>query len=123
MKPKIIQTNEEYENALAYIETLWDAPDGSPQEQDLELFSFLVEDYEKKHYPIPLPDPISAILFRMEQQGLTRKDMQKYLGSQSKVSEILNGKRALSLSMIRRLNQELGIPAEVLLQNKGKANS
>ncbi len=120
MKPKIIQTIEEYENALAHIETLWGAPEGSSQEQELELFSFLVENYEKKHYPIPFPDPISAIVFRMEQQGLTRKDMKKYLGSQSKVSEILNGKRPLSLSMIRKLNQELDIPAEVLLQEKGK---
>jgi antitoxin component HigA of HigAB toxin-antitoxin module len=80
MKPKIIKTEEEYENALAYIETLMDAVPGSPEENDLELFAMLAEDYEERHFPIELPDPIEAIKFRMEQGGLTRKDNGKIPG-------------------------------------------
>ena len=97
-----------------------DAAPGSPEEEELELFSVLVERYEDEHYPIDLPDPVEAIKFRMEQEELSRKDMRKYLGSQSKVSEILNRKRTLSLSMIRALHDGLGIPAEVLLKEPGR---
>lgn len=118
MKPKIIRTEGEYQEALAYLESLMESQPGSPQAEELELFAYLVENYEKEHFPLDLPDPISAIEFRMEQQGLTRKDLQKYLGSQSKVSEVMSGKRPLSLSMIRKLHEGLGIPAEVLLQEK-----
>lgn len=120
MKAKIIKTEAEYEAALAHLETLMFATPDSPEEAELELFSLLIEKYEEEHYPIELPDPIEAIKFRMEQGGLTRKDMRKYLGSQSKVSEVLNYKRPLSLSMIRSLNEGLSIPAEVLLQEPGK---
>ncbi len=116
MKPKIIKTEAEYQSALRYLETLMDALPGTPEEEELELFSVLIEEYEKENFPIGLPDPIEAIKFRMEQQGLTRKDMEQYIGSQSKVSEILNGKRPLSLAMIRALHEKLDIPAEVLLQ-------
>ncbi|RLD05370.1 MAG: hypothetical protein DRI32_04180 [Chloroflexi bacterium] len=120
MKAKIIKTEAEYDAALAYVETLMDAEPNSPEEAELELFSVLVENYEKEKYPIGLPDPIEAIKFRMEQEGLTRKDMRVYLGSQSKVSEVLNRKRPLSLAMIRALHKGLDIPAEVLLQEPGK---
>ena len=120
MKPKILRTEADYEAALAHLETLMDSQPGSPEEEELELFAVLIENYEEKHFPVPLPDPVAAIEFRMEQQGLTRKDMQKYLGSQSKVSEVLSGKRPLSLSMIRKLHYQLGIPSEVLLQDKGR---
>jgi len=120
MKAKILHSETDYEKALAYLETLMETETGSAKEDDLELFSFLVENYEKEHFPLDLPDPIAAIEFRMEQQGLTHKDMQKYLGSQSKVSEVLRGKRPLSLSMIHKLHFKLGIPAEVLLQEKGR---
>jgi len=120
MKAKVIKTDSEYEAALAYVETLMDAEPGSPQEDELELFSILVEKYEEENYPIDLPDPIEAVRFRMEQEGLTRKDLAKYIGSQSKVSEVLNHKRPLSLAMIRALHEGLGIPAEVLLQSPGK---
>jgi len=113
---KIIKTEKEYEGTLARIEALMDAAPGSPQEEELELLTLLVEKYEEEHFPIHLPDPIEAILFRMEQQGLEPKDLIPYLGSQSKVSEVLNRKRPLSLSMIRNLQEGLGIPAEVLLQ-------
>jgi HTH-type transcriptional regulator / antitoxin HigA len=116
MDIKIIRTEAEYEQALARVETLMDAAPGSPQEDELELLALLVENYEQEHYPIDLPDPIEAIKFRMEQEGLEPKDMVKYLGSQSKVSEVLNHKRPLSLTMIRNLKEGLDIPAEVLLQ-------
>lgn len=120
MRAKVIKTEADYEAALAYVETLMDAEPGSPQEEELELFSFLIEKYEDEHYPIDLPDPVEAIKFRMEQEGLTRKDLVKYIGSQSKVSEVLNYKRPLSLTMIRALHEGLGIPAEVLLQSPGR---
>lgn len=119
MKAKIIKTEADYEAALAYIEGLMDAKPNSPEEEELELFSTLIEQYENEHYHIDLPDPIEAIKFRMEQQELTRKDMAAYIGSQSKVSEVLNRKRPLSLRMIRKLHTGLGIPAEVLLQEPG----
>ena len=120
MKIKIIRTEEEYEDSLTRLETLMDAPPGSPEEEELDLLSYLIDKYEEEHFPIDLPDPVEAIKFRMEQQGLTRKDLIPYIGSQSKVSEVLNHKRTLSLSMIRALHEGLGIPAEVLLQEPGK---
>jgi HTH-type transcriptional regulator/antitoxin HigA len=115
MKPKIIRNEIEHEKALAYLETLMDADPGSPEEEELELFSMLIEKYEQERYPMDLPDPIELIKFRMEQQALTPKDMIQYLGSQSKVSEVLNHKRNLSLEMIRRLHEGLGIPVDLLL--------
>ncbi len=114
MKPKIIKTETDYQAALTYLESLMDAQPGAPEEE-LELFAMLIETYEQKTFPIGLPDPVAAIQFRIEQQGLTRKDLEQYIGSQSKVSEVLNGKRPLSLTMIRALHTGLGIPAEVLL--------
>jgi len=120
MKIKIIRTESEYEQALARLEELMDAVPGSLKEEELEVLAILIEKYEEEHFPIDLPDPVEAILFRMEQQGLTRKDLIPYLGNQSKVSEILNHKRPLSLAMIRALHEGLGIPAEVLLREPGK---
>jgi len=117
MKPKIIKTAKDYDRALARVEKLMDLdPDKKSVEFDeLELLVLLVKQYEDQEFPMDLPDPITAIKFRMDQGGMTRKDMIPFLGSASKVSEILNGKRSLSLTMIRKLS-ELGIPAEVLLQ-------
>ena len=120
MEPKVLKNEKEYEAALQYLETLMDADPGSPEEEKLELFSLLVEEYEEEHYPIAPPDPIEAILFRMDQEGLTRKDLAQYIGSQSKVSEVLNGKRSLSKKMIRNLHEGLGIPADVLLKEPGR---
>lgn len=120
MKPKLIKNEAEYEAALAYVYTLMDAEPNSEEEEQLELFSMLIEQYEQEHYPIAPPDPVDAILFRMDQEGLTRKDLAAYIGSQSKVSEVLNRKRPLSLTMIRSLHEGLGIPADVLLQEPGK---
>lgn len=116
MEPRVIKTETEYEAALAYVETLMDATPNSPEEKALELFALLIDTYEQAHYPIDLPDPIEAIKFRMEQQGLQQKDMAPYLGSQSKVSEVLNRKRPLSLNMIRALHEGLGIPSRVLIR-------
>ena len=123
MKPKIIKTEAEYRAALAYLSTLMDAEPGMPEEDDLVLFSILIETYEKEHYPVGLPDPIEAIKYRMEQMGLSRKDIVQYFGSPSKVSEVLNRKRPLSISMIRALEKGLGIPAEVLIQEPGEGSA
>jgi HTH-type transcriptional regulator/antitoxin HigA len=116
MKPKILKTAADYENALAYVDRLMDAPPNSTQEAELELWSLLVERYEETKFPIDTPDPVDAIKFRMEQDGLRQKDLEKYFPNKSRVSEVLNHKRPLSLGMIRALNKGLGIPAEVLLR-------
>ena len=116
MEIKILKTETEYEAALERIDILMDAAPGSADEEELELLAILVEKYEQEYSPIDFPDPVEAIKFRMDQEGLSRKDMIKYLGSQSKVSEVLNYKRPLSLTMIRALSDGLNIPAEVLIQ-------
>lgn len=116
MYPKLIHTEEEYEAALAHVETLMDAEPGSPAEEELELWALLIENYEEAHHPIPPPDPVEAIHFRMDQLGLKPADLTAYIKSKSKVSEVLNRKRTLSLSMIRALHQGLGIPAEILVR-------
>ncbi len=115
MTIRLIKTEKDYDKALSRIEELMDAEADSPEMEELELLAALVEMYEEKRYPIDLPDPIDAIKFRMDQAGLSQKDMIPYLGSKSKVSEVLNRKRPLSLSMMRALNKGLGISAEVLL--------
>ena len=116
MKAKLLKTEADYAAALAYIETLMNAAPGSPEEDELSLFTLLVEQYEREHYPIDPPDPIDAILFRMDQEGLTRADLVPYIGSQSKVSEVLRRKRPLSITMIRNLHEGLRIPAATLIQ-------
>jgi HTH-type transcriptional regulator/antitoxin HigA len=116
MDIKPIKTEKEYEAALEEIERLFDADPGSPSGDRLEVLVTLVEAYEDIHYPIPLPDPIEAILYYMESRSLTRADLEKYIGSRARVSEILNRKRPLTLSMIQRLHEGLGISAEVLVQ-------
>ena len=115
MKAKVIKTESEYAAALARIEKLMDAKRNTPQGDELELLSLLVHDYEENVFPIDKPDPLAAIRFRMEQQGLEPKDLVPLLGSRSRVSEVLSGRRNLSLKMIRNLVGRLGIPAEVLL--------
>ena len=119
MKPKLIKTEPENEAALARLEEIFEAEPGTPEGDEAELLTALIGMYERKAYPMALPDPIEAIKFRMEQAGLKAKDLIPYIGSASKVSEVLAGKRALSLAMIRKLVNELGIPAEVLLQEAG----
>lgn len=116
MKPKVLKTEAEYEAALAQMYALMDAEPDSADEEALELWGLLIQQYEQARYPIDLPDPVDAILFRMEQAGLKPKDLIPYIGSQSKVSEVLNRKRRLSLTMIRNLRDGLGIPADALLR-------
>ena len=115
---KLIKTKAEHNAAMERLSALMDADPalGSPESDELELLAHLIETYEAKAHPISLPDPIDAIRFRMEQAGLTRKDLAPIIGSLPKVSEVLNRKRPLSIAMMRRLQTELGIPAEVLLQ-------
>jgi HTH-type transcriptional regulator/antitoxin HigA len=115
MRPKLIKTQKEYKAALKRIEKLMEAKPRTPQGDELELLSALVEIYEREHEPIPPPDPVDAIRFRMEQEGLKPKDLIPLIGSRSRVSEILSGRRPLSLKMIRNLHHGLGIPAESLL--------
>lgn len=116
---RLIKNEKDYEKALSRIEELMDARAGTAEMDELELLTALVEMYEDQHYPISPPDPIEAIKFRMDQLGLTQKDMVPYVGSKSKVSEVLNGKRPLTLAMMRSLNMDLGISAEVLLKEPG----
>ncbi len=117
MLPRIIKSEAENEAALRELERLWDAPQDSPEAQAAELWTLLIENFEKEHYPILPPDAVSAILFLMDQQGLAPKDLVPHIGSKGKVSEVLNRKRPLSLAMIRKLHQGLGIPLDVLIQD------
>jgi HTH-type transcriptional regulator / antitoxin HigA len=116
MKIKPIRTEKDYETALARIEEIFDAEPDTPAGDELEILASLVETYEKKNYPIELPDPIEAIKVRMEDLGLDRKDLESAIGSKGRISEILNRKRPLTLPMIQRLSEKLGLPTEVLAQ-------
>ncbi len=113
---KVLKTENDYNRALADLEHLLDAKDGTVEADLLDVLCLLIEKYEEEHYPIDPPDPISAIKFRMEQTGLSPKDLIPFIGSRSKVSEVLSGKRELTLAMIRSLNKHLGIPADVLIK-------
>ncbi|MEM9685630.1 MAG: hypothetical protein AAF934_01740 [Bacteroidota bacterium] len=110
-----IKTEQDYNIAISRIEELWGAKKDTPEGDEFDILATLVESYEMRHYPIAPPDPIDAIKFRMEQMEMTKADMVQYLGSQSRVSEILNRKRSLTLRMIKSLYKGLKIPAEVLL--------
>lgn len=116
---KLIKTEEDYSLVLSRIEYLMDAEANTPEADELELLATLIELYEDEHYAMDTPDPIDAIKFRMEQMGLNQQGLVPFIGSKSKVSEILNKKRSLTLSMMRSLHQNLGIPAEVFLQKTG----
>lgn len=116
MDLKPIRTEAEHAEALADIERLWDAPEGSPEADRLEVLAMLVEAYEKAHFPIPAPDPVSFLEYVMDARGLTRKDMEPYIGPRGRVADILNRTRPLSVAMIRRLSAGLNLPADVLIQ-------
>ena len=116
MVHRVIKTEEEYSLSIKRLEEIFDSEVGSKEGDELELLSLLIDNYEKNQYPIDLPDPIEAIKFRMEQLDFKPKDLAKILGFRSRVTEILNKKRKLSLDMIRRLNRDLNIPTEVLIQ-------
>jgi HTH-type transcriptional regulator / antitoxin HigA len=113
---KPIRTKRDYEAALAEVAHLWGAKLGTPQGDRLDVLATLIDAYEAEHFPMDPPDPIEAIKFRMEQQGLTRKDLEPLIGTRTRVAEVLNHKRNLSIGMIRRLHKSLGIPAEVLIR-------
>ena len=110
-----IRTKRDYQRTLRRIETLMDAKSGTEEGDELEVLATLADVYEEKQFPVDAADPVEAILFRMEQQGLERKDLEAFIGSRHRVSEILNRKRGLSLQMIRKLHAGLGIPLEVLV--------
>jgi HTH-type transcriptional regulator / antitoxin HigA len=113
---KPIRSEADYEKALAEVERLWGARSGTPEGDRLDVLATLIDAYESAHHPIDPPDPIEAIKFRMEQQGLTRKDLEGILGSRTRIAEVLNRRRGLSIEMIRRLHDRLGISAEVLIR-------
>ena len=115
LKLKLINTEKEHKQALAAIERLWDSKPGTEEHDALEVLTLLVEDYEKRTFPMEEPDPIEAIRFRLEQMGKKQKDLVSIIGSRSRVSEVFNRKRRLSLAMIRRLHDELHIPFEALI--------
>jgi HTH-type transcriptional regulator/antitoxin HigA len=113
---KPIRSEEDYEEALAEAERLWGEPAGTPDGDRLDILATLIDAYEARHYPMDQPDPVEAIKFRMEQQGLTRKDLEPLIGTRTRVAEVLNRKRSLSITMIRRLHDRLGISADVLIR-------
>ncbi|MBV8411121.1 MAG: helix-turn-helix domain-containing protein [Alphaproteobacteria bacterium] len=115
-----IRTETDYEAALAEVETLWGAKAGTPKGDRLDVLATLIDAYEKEHCPMDQPDPIEAIKFRMEQQGLTRRDLEGIIGTRTRIAEVLNGRRGLSIAMIRRLNERLGIPADILIRPSRK---
>jgi HTH-type transcriptional regulator/antitoxin HigA len=111
-----IRTKRDYEAALKQVERLWGAKAGTPRGDRLDVLATLIDAYEAEHYPMDPPDPVEAIKFRMEQQGLTRRDLEDIIGTRTRVAEVLNRKRGLSIAMIRRLHQRLGISADVLIR-------
>lgn len=117
MEYKVIKNEKEYQKALNRLEKIFDAKKGSKEGDELELLSLLIDKYEQEKYPIDLPDPIDAIKFRMEQLGYKQKDLALAIGLKSRVSEILNRKRKLTLDMIRKLSEVLSIPTDVLVKD------
>ena len=117
---KPIRTKRDYEAALKEIKRLWGAKAGSPEGDRLDVLATLIDAYEAEHFPMDPPDPIEAIKFRMEQQGLTRRDLEEIIGTRTRIAEVLNRKRGLSIAMIRRLHERLGISAEVLIRSSRK---
>ena len=111
-----IRSKTDCEAALAEVERLWGAKAGTRAGDRLDVLATLIDAYETEHYPMDPPDPIEAIKFRMEQQGLTRKDLEPIIGTRTRVAEVLNRKRGLSIDMIRRLHERLGISADVLIR-------
>ena len=116
MEIKPIKTSKDYNQALKRLEFIFDAKQGTPEGDELEVLGILIDEYEREQFPFGLPDPIEAIKFRMEQMGYSQNDLATIVGLKSRASEILNRKRKLSLEMIRKLHEELNIPTDVLIQ-------
>jgi HTH-type transcriptional regulator / antitoxin HigA len=117
---KPIRSNADYEAALKEVERLWGAKPGSRDGDRLDVLATLIDAYEAEYFPIDPPDPIEAIKFRMEQQNLTRRDLEEIIGSRTRIAEVLNRRRGLSIGMIRRLHERLGISADVLIRPSRK---
>ena len=117
MDIKAIKSEKDYNQALTRLDAIFHAEVDTPEGDEAEVLSILIEKYEDEHYPIGMPDPIEAIKFRMEQMGMKQKDLAEVVGFTSRVSEILNKKRKLTLNMIRKLSSALQIPTEVLVQD------
>ncbi len=116
MDIKPIKTERDYEQALQRVESLWNSPEGSAQSDELDVLATLIDAYEREHFPIDLPDPVEAIKFRLEQEGKDSRALIGVIGQRTRVYEVLQGKRSLSLNMIRELHEKFGIPAHVLIQ-------
>ena len=117
MKIKPIKNEQDYQNALSRLEQIFDAKPETPKGDELEILSIVIDNYENERFPIGMPDPISAINFRMDQMGLKQKDLVEMIGFKNRVSEIMNKKRKLTLEMIRKLHSSLHIPTEILIQD------
>lgn len=117
MKIKLIRNEADYQKALERLEIIFDAKKDTEEGDELEILSIIIDNYERENFPIDMPDPISAINFRMEQMGLKQKDLVNMIGFKSRVSEIMNKKRKLTLEMIRKLHKNLNIPTEILIQD------
>src|SRR5258707_10836288 len=115
-----IRSKADYEAALKEVERLWGAKSGTRNGDRLDVLATLIDAYEGEHFPLDPPDPIEAIKFRMEQQNLTRRDLEEIIGTRTRIAEVLSGKRALSIGMIRRLHTRLGISADVLIRPSRK---
>jgi HTH-type transcriptional regulator / antitoxin HigA len=120
MEIKPIRNERDHDRALRRVEALWGAAEGSKEHDELGVLATLIEAYEREHFPIGMPDPIEAIKFRLEQQGAETSDLVGVIGGRTRVYEVLRGKRALSLNMIRNLHSRFGIPADVLIQSRRK---
>jgi HTH-type transcriptional regulator/antitoxin HigA len=118
---KPIRSRRDHEAALKEVDRLWGARTGTRDGDRLDVLATLIDVYEAEHYPMDPPDPIEAIKFRMEQQGLTRRDLEDLIGTRTRIAEILNRKRGLSIAMIRRLHERLGISADVLIRPSRKS--
>ena len=115
-----IRTKRDYEAALKEVERLWGAKTGTRDGDRLDVLATLIDAFEADRYPMDPPDPIEAIKFRMEQQGLTRRDLEEIIGTRTRIAEVMNRKRGLSIAMIRRLHERLGISADVLIRPSRK---
>jgi HTH-type transcriptional regulator/antitoxin HigA len=125
MDIKPIKNGRDYEKALRRVEPLWKSPEGSVESDELDVLATLIEAYERKHFPIDMPDPVEAIKFRLEQEGKDYRALIGVIGQRTRVYEVLRGKRSLSLNMIRELHDKFGIPANVLIQRgyKGRKSA
>ena len=117
MKLKPIKNANDYDEAIQRLELIFDAKPGTPEGDELEILSILIDQYEKDHFPIDLPDPIEAVKYRMEQLNMKQKDLANTIGFKSRVSEVLNKKRKLTLDMIRKLHEQLNIPTSILIKD------